>query len=467
MSLTTRSTRSTRVLSATLAIAALALTACAPGEQSTATSALTPAPSGSALTPAPSGSPAKTVDIPGTPVGGQLRWFLDVVGRPPIADDELAEHLSAEFLKEVPPAQFNKTLEGLAGLKLDELTGVQPTAIVGLISLPSGRLKLSISVDASGKINVLRLSPVASPSPTPASWSDIDKRLRAVAPQSGFLAAEVTPGGGCRPVHALAPGEPRPLGSMFKTYVLGAVAQRVREGKLSWDDKLTITPELKSLPGGELQDRPDGSTVSVREAAKLMISISDNTGADLLLDKVGRRAVEATNAAWSDHAKRNVPFLTTRELFVLKGADYPRLTKEYLALDSKGRRAYLDRTVAKVPLSRVTSWQAPRELDTVEWLGSPSDMCRAFAGLSGFGDREVSEVMSGDAGLGLPREDWPLVWYKGGSEPGVLTMGFLARSAKGKTYVVTTLTSDPSAPFNEDAITQESLALIRGAFALL
>ncbi|MFC7593319.1 serine hydrolase [Nonomuraea antimicrobica] len=155
-----------------------------------------------------------------------------------------------------------------------------------------------------------------------------------------------------------------------------------------------MTPELKSLPTGELQNRPDGSKVSVLEAAKLMISISDNTATDLLIHKVGRKAVERTMRAWGARDERNVPLLTTRELFVLKGVDYPRHTERYLSLSTAKQRAYLDKVVAKAPLSEFRLWTAPRELDAVEWYASPNDVCRAYAGLVKLDDRRIGEIMS-------------------------------------------------------------------------
>src|SRR5207249_4798791 len=111
-----------------------------------------------------------------------------------------------------------------------------------------------------------------------------------------------------------------PLGSMFKVYVLGAVSKKIKAGGLTWDTPLTITADVKSLPSGRLQDRPDGSTVTVREAAKLMISISDNTAADLLARTVGREAVQEQVKAWGGQVAKNTPFLTTRELFLIKWA---------------------------------------------------------------------------------------------------------------------------------------------------
>src|SRR5699024_5109109 len=116
----------------------------------------------------------------------------------------------------------------------------------------------------------------------------------------------------CTTVHASdAAQEPAPSGSVFKLLVLSAVIEAVEAGELTWDDELTITPAVKSLPSGQLQDHPDGSTVPVREAATLMISISDNTATDLLMEKVGPERLAASLARVSDEPDRLTPLLTT------------------------------------------------------------------------------------------------------------------------------------------------------------
>jgi beta-lactamase class A len=399
--------------------------------------------------------------IPDTPVGRQLRWLLDATGRPPIAESELTAHFAAGFLADIPAAQVNQVLAGFKGMRLEQVVKSENTALIARVTAGGAPYEVVLSVDGAGLIDGLQFRP-----PAPTSWAELDQRMRKVAPQAGFLAAELTKGGRCRPVHAVARDTARPLGSMVKLYVLGAVAERIRSGAFGWDTQLTITPELKSLPSGQLQDRPDNSKVSVLEAAKLMISISDNTATDLLIHKVGRKAVERTMRAWGALDKRNVPLLTTRELFVLKGADYPRHAKRYLAMGTAERRAYLDKVVAKVPLSAIKAWTAPRELDTIEYFGSPAGICQAYSRLAALGDRRVGEVLSNnDGGLGLDRSQWPTVWYKGGSEPGLSDVSFLGRTSEGKAYVVTVMAVDPGAPLNGQ-VTLEQIALARGAFTL-
>ena len=66
-------------------------------------------------------------------------------------------------------------------------------------------------------------------------------------------------GGSCQPVHGLDPDTPAPLGAAFKLYVLDALGDAVAAGKVRWNQPLTVTAQLKSLPPGELQDEPDGT----------------------------------------------------------------------------------------------------------------------------------------------------------------------------------------------------------------
>ncbi len=405
--------------------------------------------------------------IPDSPAGKQLTWFFDALSRTPIAESELREHFATSFLTAVPADEINKFAKTLKGLTLEKLTTVKPTVLQGTATLGEQRYLLAISVDDDGKINELQVPPAPGPVPPgPKSWSELDARLRQVAPNVGYLAAEIDRGQ-CRVVHGVAADRPQPLGSIFKLYVLGAVAEKIRDGELSWNTKLTIKPEWKCPSEGGLWDRPDNSTTTVREAAKLMISISDNTAADMLIHTVGRRAVEAKVRQWSDHAKLNIPFLTTREFFLLKGVNHPEQARTYLALSPARKRAYLENVVAKQSLTDIKQWDKPREVGTVEWFGSPRDVCRAYVGLTGLYSKRLSETLSGSDGLELDRRKWPTVWFKGGSELGVLSLAYLGRSAGGKTYVVTALPNNPEEALDESVVVPQLISLSRGSFTLV
>ncbi|MEV8639054.1 serine hydrolase [Streptosporangium sp. NPDC051023] len=449
--------RSTRLLALALAAAVVPMTALAAGGQSAVAATQTVA---QAATAAP--------EIPDSPAGKQLTWFFDAVSRAPLAESELREHFAESFLTAISVDEINTFAGGLKGLALESLTTVKPTVLQGTAKLGEQRYLIAISVDGDGKINELQIPPAPGPVPPgPKSWSELDSRLRTVAPNVGFLAAEIDARGRCQVVHGVAEDKPRPLGSIFKLYVLGAVAEKIRDGGLSWNTKLTIKPEWKSPSEGGLWDRPDNSTVTVREAAKLMISISDNTAADMLIHTVGRKAVEAKVRQWSDHSELNTPFLTTKEFFLLKGVNHPEQARTYLGLGVAKKREYLKNVVDKQALTDIKQWDKPREVDTIEWFGSPRDICRAYVGLTKLNSRPLSDALSGYDGLDLNSKKWPTVWFKGGSELGLLDLAYLGRSASGRTYVVTALAYDTKEPLDESKVAPQMVSLSKGSFSLL
>jgi len=212
--------------------------------------------------------------------------------------------------------------------------------------------------------------------------------------------------------------------------VLDALGHAVASGKVRWNQPLTVTAQLKSLPAGELQNEPDGTQISVLDTAAKMISISDNTAADMLINLVGRSAVEAAlTATGMARPALDRPFLTTREILTLKLDRWPVLANRYIAANEPGRRALLASTVDPAPLPAVAAagaWTTPRDINSLEYLASASDICRAYTSLAALARRPglspIGQVLSlNDGGLQLDPAQWKATWFKGGSEPGVLT----------------------------------------------
>ena len=71
-----------------------------------------------------------------------------------------------------------------------------------------------------------------------------------------------------------------------------------------------------------------------------------------------------------------------------------------------------------------------------------------------------------DGGLQLNPAQWKTTWFKGGSEPGVLTLAYLATTRTGQSYVVAVLAENPSQPINEATAAPVMLSAIKGAFTL-
>jgi beta-lactamase class A len=260
---------------------------------------------------------------------------------------------------------------------------------------------------------------------------------------------------------------------MFKLFVLGALAHQIASGRVSWSQELTTEPSLTSIgsPQGSLQYSPPGTRVTVRQTAIKMISISDNTAADMLIHLVGRPAVEAQVERWATQPGRDEPFLTTRELFLLHYADFPSLADAYLSRTPSQRRAFLAASVDPLSLDHVHASSAPRDVGSLEWFASPDDLCRAFSGLQALHRRPalapLGTVLSTNTGsLGLDPARWPTVWFKGGSEPGVLTLGYRAVADNGTSYVVVAMVEDPVSALPPSA-TIQLIDIVKGAFGLL
>jgi beta-lactamase class A len=424
--------------------------------------------------PAAAAALATAVAVPGTPAGAQLRWLTAAMARLPLSSAQLRAHFDTAFWAQVSPAGLNQALQAMVSLRLlsiriSELSTVVADVTIGGAGPPA---QILLAVDRQGLINWLRISP-ASAAP-PATWAGVDAALRSAAPQVRLLVADVT-GGSCQPVHGLDPGTPAPLAAAVKLYVLDALGRAVAAGTVGWNQPLTVTAPLKSLPPGELQDEPDGTRLSVLDTTAAMISLSDNTATDMLIHLLGRPAVEATltQTGMADPALDR-PFLTTREIFTLKLRHWPALASRYLGADQAGRRALLASTVDRAALPALAAagaWIAPRAVTSLEYFASASDLCRVYASLSVLARRPglapIGQVLSlNDDGLQLDPAQWRTTWFKGGSEPGVLTLAFLASTRTGHSYVVTVLAEDPSQPINQATAIPVILSAVKQAFTL-
>lgn len=83
-----------------------------------------------------------------------------------------------------------------------------------------------------------------------------------------------------------------PMASVFKLPVLVEAMAQVKEGKFSLEDEVSIGKTDQHLGSGLLSDLvAPGIKLSVRNLIQLMMMISDNSAADILLEKVGAENV--------------------------------------------------------------------------------------------------------------------------------------------------------------------------------
>jgi beta-lactamase class A len=82
-----------------------------------------------------------------------------------------------------------------------------------------------------------------------------------------------------------------PTASVIKLAVMVEVHHQIAEGRLGRDTRLTLTDDAKVGGSGVLGRLHGGTQLSIADLVGLMITISDNTATNMLIERVGTRAV--------------------------------------------------------------------------------------------------------------------------------------------------------------------------------
>jgi beta-lactamase class A len=439
----------------------LALAACGDAAKPAVTPT-SPAPEASAATEAPAASDAGAVEaqlpagVPDSPAGHRLAWVLAAFARPPDEAAVVARFASA-FTAQVPAPKIVELFAQL-GTQLGPLAvdhaeiGVSPEELIAVVhpekagqNGPTLRIVIAVDTAEPHAIIGLTIRPNIETRPA-ASWDEVESGLRAIAPSVNFLAAEVN-AGKCVALASIEPKKALALGSAFKLYVLYALAKQIAAGKHKWDDSIAIDDAKKGLPPGDMRKEPAGKTFTVKEFAEQMISVSDNTATDHLIAFVGRSAIEdAVKAAGTATPARDVPFLSTRDLFALKVLGSADELRAYAAADVVHKRRLLDayeqRDMSQVPLDE-HGWAKPRMIDSIEWFASPEDLCKLMALLKAQADTPVTSplgaILSINPGIPDDKKTFKYVAFKGGSEPGVMNLTWLLQRQSDDKWVFLTV----------------------------
>lgn len=128
---------------------------------------------------------------------------------------------------------------------------------------------------------------------SPLQDAILDARVRAeVVPFKGkvSLFAENLDTGA---TYALKADERVRTASTIKIAIMIEAFARVAEGHARWSDELILTKEKKVPGAGVLQEMADGLHLTLRDAVNLMMTVSDNTATNLVLDVLTTDAVNA------------------------------------------------------------------------------------------------------------------------------------------------------------------------------
>lgn len=400
-----------------LALASALMAGAAPAQQPP------PAPP-----PAPSGAPAPTA-------APQLQARIDTLV--PILDGsgDYEAFFAPAFRQAVPKPQFDAVstqLKAALGRPL-RVANVAPTSARSAtltVAYERGTATMDIAIEADAPHRVAGLL-VKATATTDDSFAKLDADFGRLPGRTAF-GVYALDGAAPRPIAARNGTTALPLGSAFKLWILAEAARQVKAGTRSWRDVVPLGQP--SLPSGITQSWPAGSPMTLHSLAALMISISDNTATDTMLDLLGRDRVEAMAVAHGADP-RSLPILSTREAFALKAA--PARAQAWAAADPAARRRILaDPALRQAPIDASAFRDMPLHADTVEWFASPQAMAGLMKTLDG-ADAETRAMLAITSGTdAATAARFGYIGFKGGSEPGVIAASFLVRTKAGRPLAV-------------------------------
>lgn len=377
-------------------------------------------------------NPGRQIDVR-TPPGIRAQQTLDMLNSDwPIGPVGVGTLAAPDMVKSV-----QTTMEGLWWDRPFTLDGVDLRASVATLHLTSSygaRQDIRIHTDDGGWVDRFDLETQA---PKIESWHDIDAVLSKTGARYSYQVAKVD-NGHCDPVAGTNTAESLPLASIFKLYVLHALAGAVRDGTVSWDDQLTVTDKSRAVGSSGLA-LPAGAQVSVRTAAEKMIATSDNMATDLLIGKLGTHAIEQALVTAGHHDPASMtPFPTMYELFSV-GWGKPDLRTQWQHGSPQVRAQLLAQANATPYEPDPTRAHTPASSYGAEWYGNAEDICRIHAALQADAvgaAAPVRQILSAVSGIQLDRTVWPYIGAKAGGLPGDLTFSWYAVDKTQQPYVV-------------------------------
>jgi hypothetical protein len=389
----------------------------------------------------------------------------------------LEERFSAAFLAQVSIGALNGQMLAyqLTNGKVASVSYAGKTGPDGIfgdathlfeIDLVSGRrAAIQMSFDAAGKVHGWWISNGVP--------KDRDRILRDLRKLPGTVSACVAVAGEVEPRIDVAADETLAIGSTFKLWVLAELLRQCEEGRLALDSVVRLDRAHYSLPSGRLHAWPPGTPMTLHALAIAMISESDNTATDHLIAALGREAIEARLGTLypCSAPERNVPFLSTRELFALTTSRNAEWRERFLTSDVAARReilAEMARSMSDGTLTLTTTDPRERVFDRLEWFTSTRSLAEfgsAILSPAILRRESTRAALRGVIGVnpGVPADidahRITFLGYKGGSEDGVLNFTQIVEITNGKRFTISMTWNRPEGPASDGDLAPHFIAL--------
>ncbi len=263
----------------------------------------------------------------------------------------------------------------------------------------------------------------------------------------GLLVGRINSAGVCSEIIGRNSASPRATASIFKLWILGGLGRAIALGAVTSAD---LVPMVASeiAPGGIINSEPLNTPFPVRDLARLMIGISDNTATDLMHQLLGRPLLDQIivdyGVAQPDLLR---PLLGISEQFHLFTSFNLSTALTYVNGTLAFRYQFLQNQIEPLGPNTGGPFANTTLYTDGSWRANSMDVCRAFGQMLRLpqGSEAIMTVdAAAGAGVAQPevRNKWQRVWYKGGSLASgtngfhVLTHAWMLQNAGQDPYVV-------------------------------
>ena len=409
------------------------------------------------LVPAADGA----VALPDGQVASQVRWILEQLAQNNSSIADIEAHFAAGSAQDWQSFFNQLRADGFSNAKLLDVLFSTPVSMGAILGTgepgaPEGFVTVQSQYAGEGLITSFGVQPYGG---TVQYQNDQNLTMEqavadymALGTENSLLVARINSAGQCEAIVEREADTPRALASVFKIWVLGAVAKALNEGVISMDQAIALDPNLLAQ-GGAINSEPAGTLFSLQDMATLMLGISDNSATDHLHALAGRARVDATVTEYGNSSPNDMlPLLSISQAFSLYRSFPLAEVRDYLDSSEAEQQAFV--TERMIPLGPVLNGPFFHSELLVDAFvkGSALSVCNAFASLRGF-DRhsEGFELIDGALGAAAAQPDirthWDRVWYKGGNllgnnEQRVLTHAWFLESAEKGRYAVVALANN-------------------------
>lgn len=364
----------------------------------------------------------------------------------PLFNSQIAynDYFAPNFLQAVPTSQLDQIITGVNAQygKAISIRSIAPNdRNSGIVKLNFERatatIEMVVNPNAPYLVSGLLLQGFEV---IGDDYSDIEKEISTLPGKAGFAIHRLSNRQAPTMIRQYRGADQFAIGSTFKLYILAELAAQIERGRLRWSDIAPLAPKSSTLGGTEKW--PEGSPLSLQSLATLMISVSDNNATDALIAFLGRSNIESrVRQIGHDDINRITPFLSTAEAFSFKMRANDKLRSDFLKASEKEQQKIIIRNKNRLSIDNYDSREfanGPLYIDDIEWFASSTDIARTFDKLRQSRDPIVKNILSINSGIG-PNDTrkWNYLGYKGGSEPGVISMSFVVQSRQGSWYSVT------------------------------